>query len=98
MPKEASRNKCKGQKLSSIPNLFCSRVAGTVRTAEDLAIGFHAMADDPTLAMGTGRGEGMDRTLETIKRVTSAGNSNLHALVILVATDFAFRHRILLSW
>lgn len=50
------------------------------------------MAHNATPAMFAGRGEGMNGTFETIKRVVIAVHDDFEGLVIVVAADFASRH------
>ena len=60
--------------------------------AEDLSIGFHSVADDPAFAMWANRRQGVDGTLEAVKRVVLSGNDNVKRLVIFIFANFAFRH------
>jgi len=64
---------------------------------EDLSIGFHAVPDDPALAVGTDRRQRMDRTLEAIERVMLPANNHLERSVIFILANFACSHTTNLS-
>jgi len=60
--------------------------------AIDYAIVFYAVADDFTAAVGTSRGERMDRAFEGIKlEALIVANDREHFLVV-VSTDKALSH------
>jgi hypothetical protein len=46
------------------------------------------MTDDPAAAMGAGRGQGMDRTFETIEDVRLASDAHFKALIVHVPAYF----------
>jgi len=52
-----------------------------------------AVADDLAPAMITHRRELMDRTLETIERVTRSGSHHLERQIIIVPANFTLCHR-----
>jgi hypothetical protein len=61
-------------------------------TAKDFSIGFHAVADNPALAVGANRRERVDCALEAIEDVMLAGNDYLKRLVIFIFANFACSH------
>jgi hypothetical protein len=65
--------------------------------AEDLSIGFHAVADHPAVAVRANWRKRMDRALKAIEGVVCAGNDYLERLVIFVFTNFACSHTKYLS-
>jgi hypothetical protein len=65
--------------------------------AEDLSIGFHAVADDPAVAVRANRRKRVDRALKAIEGVVCAGNDYLERLVIFIFTNFACSHTKYLS-
>src|SRR5262245_49956813 len=73
-------------------NRMRADLLGTVATAEDLALGFHTVADDPTAAVGAARGQRIDRALETIVSARLAAKTDLHGLVVVVAAYIALCH------
>jgi len=60
--------------------------------AEDLLVGFHSMANDPTMTVRTDRGERMDCTFEAIERVMLARYDHFKCFVVFVFANFAFSH------
>ena len=62
--------------------------------AEDLPVGFHSMAEDPTMTVRTDWRERMDRTFEAIERVMLARYDDFKCFVIFVFANFAFSHPI----
>src|SRR5690349_21029194 len=68
-------------------------VMGAVRTAIKLAGDFDAVPDDPALAMGAGRRDGVNGALEAVEDHGPAVRAHqLEGLVILVAAYIASRH------
>jgi len=63
-----------------------------VDAAEDLSVGFHAVSDDPAVAMGTNRRQRVDRALEAIEGVMFAANDYFKRLVIFILANFACSH------
>jgi hypothetical protein len=60
--------------------------------AEDLAVGFHSVADDPTMTVRTDWGERMDCTLEAIERMMFARYDDFKCFVVFVFANFALSH------
>ena len=60
--------------------------------AEDLSIGFDAVADNPALAVRANRRERVDCALKAIEDVMLAGNDYLKRLVIFILANFACSH------
>jgi hypothetical protein len=60
--------------------------------AEDLSIGFHAMADHPAMAVRANRRKRVDRALKAIEGVALVGDHHFERLVIFIFANFAFRH------
>ena len=65
--------------------------------AEDLSISFHAVSNDPAVAVGANRRQCVDRAFEAIERVTLAGNNHLERFVIFILANFAYSHTTSLS-
>lgn len=63
-----------------------------MHAAEDLSIGFHAMADDPAVAVRANRRERVDCALEAIEGVMLAGDDYFKRLVIVIFANFACSH------
>jgi hypothetical protein len=63
-----------------------------VDAAEDPALFFDAVADDPAAAVRAGRGQRLYGALETIEYVRLTAQGNLEALVVVVSADFALSH------
>ena len=61
-------------------------------TAEDLAVRFDAVADNTAIAVRANRRHGVDGALETVEDVTLSAHDYFKGLIILVFTNFAFRH------
>ena len=62
--------------------------------AEDLPVGFHSMAEDPTMTVRTDWRERMDCTFEAIERVMLARHDDFKCFVVFVFANFAFSHPI----
>ena len=60
--------------------------------AEDLAVSFHSMADDPTMTVRTDWRERVDCTLEAIERMMFARYDDFKCFVVFVFANFAFSH------
>lgn len=56
--------------------------------AKDLSIGFHAVADDPTVAVRANRRQRVDCALEAIEGVMLAGDDYFKRLVIFIFANF----------
>ncbi len=65
----------------------------TMGAAVDRVRGFGTMADDPTSTMGTDRCQFLNGAFEAIEDVPTPGGNNLEGEVVVVAADFADRHR-----
>jgi hypothetical protein len=65
--------------------------------AEDLSIGFHAVADHPALAVRANRRERVDCAFEAIEGVMLAGNDHFKRLVIFIFANFACSHTQIVS-
>jgi hypothetical protein len=63
-----------------------------MNAAEYLAALFHAVTDDPAIAMLTGRRERVDRTFETIEDMLLSARRDLESLVVIVPANFASSH------
>jgi hypothetical protein len=64
---------------------------------EDLAVGFHAVAEDPAVAVRTHRCQSVDRALEAIERVMLSGDDHLERFVIFILANFACTHTPIVS-
>jgi hypothetical protein len=60
--------------------------------AKDLSIGFHAVADHPTVAVRANRCERVDCAFEAIEGVVLAGNDHFERLVIFIFANFTSSH------
>ena len=60
--------------------------------AEDLSVGFHAVADHPTVAVRANRRQRVDRAFEAIEGMMLAGNDHFKRLVIFILANFACSH------
>jgi hypothetical protein len=81
--------------LPELRSVFQLRFPGSARTmsaAEDLPVGFHSMADDPTMTVRTDWRERMDYTFEAIERVMLARYDDFKCFVVFVFANFAFSH------
>jgi hypothetical protein len=67
--------------------------ARAVGTTIKVVADFHAMSDDPTVAMLADRRYRLDRTFEAVECVPDASRDELKCFVVLVATNFTFRHK-----
>lgn len=67
-------------------------LASAVGAAEKAAVDFDAMPDDHAAAVLADGRHLMDRALERIEDMLLAGSDDLERLVVVVPTDFAFRH------
>jgi hypothetical protein len=63
-----------------------------MNAAEDLSVGFHAVPDDPAVAVRADRRQRVDRAFEAIEGVTLASNDHFKRLVILIFANFACSH------
>jgi hypothetical protein len=78
--------------LDVIPGLLEPGMAGTVRTTEEAAAPFNAMADYLALAVLANRGEFVDRAFEAVEDVALSGRDYFEAQFIVVLADFALCH------
>lgn len=67
-------------------------VLGAMRTAEDGVVLFDSVADHFTAAMCAGRGEHVDRTLETVESVLASGLRNCERIVKVVSAKVTNGH------
>jgi hypothetical protein len=65
---------------------------GAVRAAEITAIDFHAVADDPVLAMYAYRRERGDRAFKTVESMSPARHCYVERFVVVVAALFTSCH------
>ena len=65
----------------------------TIRTAEIVLVGLDAMSYDLTTAMRANRRQLVYRAFETIEDVPVTGRNNFKRKVIVVAANFATRHK-----
>ena len=63
-----------------------------MNTAEDFAVGFHTVPDDPAIAVWADRRQRVDRAFEAIECVMLSGYDHFKRLVIFVFTNFACSH------
>ena len=63
-----------------------------MNAAEDFAVGFYTVPDDPAIAVWTDRRQRVDRALEAIECVMLSGYDHFKRLVIFVLANFACRH------
>ena len=63
-----------------------------MNAAIDLAVGFHAVPDDPAVAVRADRRQRVDRTFEAVERVMLSGYDHFKRLVIFIFANFACRH------
>jgi hypothetical protein len=66
---------------------------GTMDTAEDLAILFNAVTDNPASAVRTLGCQGMNRALEAIEHVRASSEGYLEGFVVIVSANFTEGHR-----
>ena len=62
-------------------------------TAEKSPADLNAVPDHLAVAMLTNRRNSLDRTFEAVEGMVCAPGDYLKALVVFVATDFAFSHK-----
>jgi hypothetical protein len=60
-----------------------------VNAAEDLSIGFHAVANDPAIAVWADRRQRVNRAFEVIECVMLASYDHLKRLIIFIFANFA---------
>jgi len=63
-----------------------------MRTAEEAAAHFDAMANDPASAVLANRGNGLNGALETVECVARAGRNQVKTLVVVISTNFTNWH------
>jgi hypothetical protein len=78
--------------LNPVFQLRFARGARAVDAAEDLSVGFNAMADDPAVAVRANRSQRVDRALEAVEGVVLPTNDYFKRLVIFVFANFACSH------
>ncbi len=63
-----------------------------MNAAIDLCVGFHAMPDDPAVAVRANRRQCVDRAFEAIECVMLSGYDHFKRLVIFIFANFACSH------
>ena len=63
-----------------------------MNAAIDLSVGFHAVPDDPAVAVWADRRERVDRAFEAVEGVILSGYDPFKRLVIFILANFAFSH------
>src|SRR5690606_137454 len=84
--------------LGAVPQALLAALPGAVRTAEDAAIGFDAMADDRRLTGRAAGRQGADRAFKAVEAVAAAAVGNLEGLVVVIAAFVADCHGPCLSF
>jgi hypothetical protein len=69
-----------------------ARAFGAVRAAENPARHFHSVAYDPATTVLTGRCQRVNRAFETIENMRDVVTPHFEGLVVVISTDFTFRH------
>lgn len=84
---------------SSVVNQLCvAFLACAVGAAEELAVCLEAMPQDPTLTVLAGRSEPLGGALKAVEDVNNPCRTHLECLLVVIATDFTYRHgRLLLA-
>jgi len=77
----------------AVHQLRFSGLGGAVGAAEEPALDFSTVSDDPAPAMRTGRRQSVNGTLEAIEGVVLSAEPYLKSLVVVVAAIIADRHR-----
>jgi hypothetical protein len=85
------------RRSASIAQFVLTAFAGAVRAAEHLPAGFHPMPDDLASAVLALRRHHRNRAFEAVEHVGLAVFPQLKRFVVIVAAQFAFSHRFLLS-
>src|SRR5258705_8212938 len=67
-----------------------------MRAAVERVVGFDPVTDDPAAAVIAHRRHAVNGALETVERVSDASGDHLKGAMIVVTTDFAFGHDVLL--
>ena len=80
------------RRSATVSSLRFAGRAGAVNAAVDLPIGFHAVPDDPTVAVWADRRQRMDRAFEAIECVMLSGYDHFKRLVIFILANFACSH------
>ena len=63
-----------------------------MNAAIDLFVGFHAVPDDPAVAVWAHRRQRVDCAFEAVERVMLSGYDHFKRLVIFILANFAFGH------
>jgi hypothetical protein len=63
-----------------------------MNAAEDLAVSFNAVPDNPAVAVRANRRQRMDRALEPVERVVRPVNDHFKRLVVFIFANFACSH------
>jgi len=80
------------QRLSAVLQRCFTGRTRAVNAAIDLSVGFHAMPDDPAVAVWADRRQRVDRTFEAIECVMLSGYDHFKRLVIFIFANFACSH------
>jgi hypothetical protein len=80
--------------LDAVLESFHAGHLGTARTTEKGAVTFDAVTDDPAPAVRALWGQGVDSAFERVEYVSFALDGDGERFVVIVAADFAFRHRL----
>ena len=81
------------QRLHAVTQSRDPILLGAVIAAVESAFFFQTVSDDPNAAMPAGRRQGVNRALETVKRVGLAPHNDFEGLIVVVAAGFAGRHK-----
>jgi hypothetical protein len=63
-----------------------------MNAAIDLSVGFHAMPDDPAVAVWADRRQRVDRAFEAVECVVLSGYDHFKRLVIFILANFTCTH------
>ena len=63
-----------------------------INAAKNLSTLFHAMSDDPAMAVWTDRRQRVNRAFEAVEGMMLAGDDHFECLVVFVFANFACRH------
>jgi hypothetical protein len=83
--------------LRAIRNSADTGFHRAMRAAEDFAVAFDAMSDDPAAAVVALGRQGVNRTFEAVKRMRFTRHHHFEAFVVVISTNFTLCHDLLLS-
>lgn len=78
--------------LGAVLQLSFAGGTRAMNAAEDFAVGFYTVTDDPAVAMRTNRCQRVDRAFEAIECVVLSGYDHFERLVIFILANFACSH------